>query len=129
MAIFNSESVHAEANVIVTPTCGPNSGFSIRFDATGFSSNGLVHWKLIHSDGLEETSQFGSFETDGYGIFNESTYIEGLSPNEYKVYFFDDPDNDGQSDSGGAEFLSTISIPCGYGTQQNETSILTINTG
>jgi hypothetical protein len=121
---FSIQKVNAETNVIVNPTCGPASGFSIKFDATGFSPNGLVHWKLINSDGLEDMSQFGSFETDGYGIFNESTYIEGLSPNVYKVYLFDDPDNDSQPDSGGAEFSSTISIPCGYGIQQNETSSL-----
>ena len=121
---FSIQKVNAETNVIVNPTCGPASGFSIKFDATGFSPNGLVHWKLLNSDGLEDMSQFGSFETDGYGIFNESTYIEGLSPNVYKVYLFDDPDNDSQPDSGGAEFLSTISIPCGYGIQQNETSSL-----
>ena len=112
---FSIQKVYAETNVIVTPTCGPASGFNIKFDATGFSPNGLVHWQLINSDGLEDISQFGSFETDGYGIFSESTYIEGLSPNVYKVYLFDDPDNDSQPDSGGAEFLRTISIPCGYG--------------
>jgi hypothetical protein len=115
------QKAYAEANVVVTPTCGPESGFNIKFDATGFSPHGIVHWKLIHSDGTEEMSQFGSFETNGYGIFSESTYIEELSPNVYKVYFFDDPDNDSQPDSGGAQFLSTISIPCGYGIQQNET--------
>jgi hypothetical protein len=115
------QKAYSEANVVVMPTCGPQSGFNIKFDATGFSPNGLVHWKLIHSDGLEEMSQFGSFETDGYGIFSESTYIEGLSPDEYKLYFFDDSDNDSQPDSEGAEFLSSISIPCRYGIQQNET--------
>jgi hypothetical protein len=116
------QKAYAEANVIVTPTCGPDSGFSIKFDATGFSPNGLVHWKLIRSDGSEEMSQFGSFETNGNGGFSESSYIEEeLSPDVYKVYFFDDLDNDSHPDPGRAEFLSTISIPCGYGIQQNET--------
>jgi hypothetical protein len=123
---FSIQKVNAETNVIVTPTCGPASGFNIKFDATGFSPNGLVHWKLIHSDGSEDMShedmsQFGSFETDGYGSFSESTYIEGLSPDAYTIDFFDDLDRDSKPDPGRADFLSRISLPCGNAIQQNET--------
>ena len=120
--LISIQKAYAEANVVVTPTCGPDSGFNIKFDATGFSPNGLVHSKLIHSDGSEEVNQFSKFETNGIGGFSGSTYIEeGLSPDVYKVYFFDDLDRDGKPDLGRAYFLSTISIPCGYGIQQNGT--------
>jgi hypothetical protein len=117
---FSIGKAYSEANVIVTPTCGPASGFNIQFDAIGFSPNGLVYGKLVHSDGSEETNQFSKFETNGNGSFSGSTYVKKLSPDVYTIDFFDDIDRDSEPDSGGAEFLSSISIPCGYGIQQNE---------
>jgi hypothetical protein len=99
--------------VVVTPICGPSSGFGIKFNATGFSPNGLVYWQLIHSNGSKATNQFGSFETDRNGAFSEPTYFgECLSPDVYTVYFFDDPNNDGTPDPAGAESSADASIPC-----------------
>jgi hypothetical protein len=116
--------VYGQASVAVTPTCGPSpgqggegheegEGFNIIYNATGFSPSGLVHWKLFHSNGSEAINQFGSFETDVNGGFSEPTYIgEGLSPDVYTIYFFDDLNNDGTRDPGGAESSATVSIPC-----------------
>lgn len=123
-AIISTDKVYGQANVVVAPTCGPPSGqegegheegegFGITFNATGFSPNGIVHWKLIHSNGSEATNQFGSFETDTNGSFSERTYIgEGLSPDVYTIYFFDDLNNDSVRDADGAESSATVSIPC-----------------
>jgi hypothetical protein len=123
-SIISIGEAYGQASVVVTPTCGPSAGqsgegheegegFNITYNATGFSPDGIVHWKLIHSNGSEAINQFGSFETDTNGGFSEPTYIgEGLSPDVYTIYFFDDLNNDGTRDPGGAESSATVSIPC-----------------
>jgi hypothetical protein len=116
--------VYGQASALVTPTCGPPSGqsaesheegegFNIILNATGFMPNGVVHWKLIHANGSEAINQFGSFGTDAKGSFSEPTYIgEGLPPDVYTIYFFDDLNNDGTRDPGGAESFASVTIPC-----------------
>ena len=100
-------------NVDVSPSCGPTSGFTINFDATGFEPNGLVQWMLIYSNGTQTLGPFGMFKTDENGSFRESTYTERQFPDTYTLYFFDDLNNDSEPDPGGAKFTTNISIPCG----------------
>lgn len=123
-SIISISEVYGQASVVVTPRCGPPSGlggegheegegFNITYNATGFMPNGIVHWKLIHANGSEATAQFGSFETDANGSFSEPTSIgEGLTPDVYTIYFFDDLNNDSIRDPGGAESSASVTIPC-----------------
>lgn len=101
------------ANVNVSPSCGSTSGFTINFDATGFEPNGLVHWMLIHSNGTQILGPFGMFKTDENGSFRETTHTERQLPDTYTLHFFEDLNNDSKPDLEGAEYVTTVGIPCG----------------
>ena len=99
-------------NVDVFPNCGPTTGFSILFDAKGFSPNSSVSWRFLHSEGSETLGPFGSFSTDEKGEFKEFTYSEEQTPDEYTIHFFDDFNRDFKADRQGEKSEATLIIPC-----------------
>ena len=111
------EQVYASTNtqptVIVSPDCGPSSGFSINFNADGFAPNGNVMWQFINSDNKVMLGPFGMFSTNRTGGFSETTHTESQPSDVYTVYFFDDVDNNGKLDQGGAKYKVKIPMPCG----------------
>jgi hypothetical protein len=122
---IGEQEVHAQEQrepiVIISPDCGPSSGFNIYFDANGFTPNGSVHWEFVSSDGLELVGPFGMFATNSTGGFNEVTNTEEQSPDVYTLRFFDDIDNDGRPDESGARFSTNVSMPCLQYSNNNET--------
>jgi hypothetical protein len=69
-------------------------------------------WQFINSDDKVMLGPFGMFETDSTGGFSEVTYTESQPSGAYTVYFFDDVDNNGKLDQGGAEYEAEVSMPC-----------------
>jgi hypothetical protein len=110
--VYVYASTNTQPTVIVSPDCGPSSGFSITFNANGFAPNGNVMWQFINSDDKVMLGPFGMFETDSTGGFSEVTYTESQPSGAYTVYFFDDVDNNGKLDQGGAEYEAEVSMPC-----------------
>jgi hypothetical protein len=105
-------STSTKPTVIISPDCGPSSGFSITFNANGFVPNGNVMWQFINSDDKVMLGPFGMFETNRTGGFSETTHTEEQSPDAYTIYFFDDVDNNGKLDQGGAKYKAKLPMPC-----------------
>lgn len=58
----------------------------------GFNPNGNVDWEFVDSKGIQD--QYGYFETNETGGFNDYTIAEELEPDTYTLRFFDDKDID-----------------------------------
>ena len=105
-------STSTKPTVLISPDCGPSSGFSITFSVNGFVPNGNVMWQFINSDDKVMLGPFGTFETNRTGGFTETTHTESQSSDVYTIYFFDDVDNDGKLDQGGAKYKAKLPMPC-----------------
>jgi hypothetical protein len=105
-------STNTRPRVIVSPDCGPSSGFSIAFNANGFAPNGNVMWQFINSHDKVMLGPYGMFATNSTGGFSETTHTESQPSDVYTIYFFDDVDNDGRLDQGGAKYKVQVSMPC-----------------
>jgi hypothetical protein len=104
-------TVFAEPKVDVSPTCGPHEpGFNIVINANGFMPNSTVAYKFVTSD--SKIPLYGYFETNSTGGFNDITFADDLKPDNYKLYFADDANNDNVFDIGAKRIYANVSIPC-----------------
>ena len=103
-------STSTKPTVIMSPDCGPSSGFGITVNANGFVPNGNVMWQFINSDG--KVDPFGMFETNRTGGFTDTTHTDSHSSDVYTINFFDDVDNNGKLDQGGAKYKAKLPMPC-----------------
>jgi hypothetical protein len=110
MLYFPSFYVFAESQVIVSPLCGSEEGFSVNINANNFSPNTHVSWVLFDSN-LDP--QFnGYFATNSTGGFKEVTYVDHLLMGEYQMFFFDDSDINYMYDNENNIYKTSLTIPC-----------------
>ncbi len=107
---FPSFSVFAESQVIVSPLCGPEEGFSMNINANNFSPNSHVSWVLFDSN-LDPRFN-GYFATNSTGGFKEVTYVDHLLIGEYQIFLFDDSDINYMYDNEENIFKTSLTIPC-----------------
>jgi hypothetical protein len=100
----------AQPNVEISPSCGPESGFDIKISAKGFSPNTNINWQIVSSDG--EIPLYGYFETDSDGKISDTTFADQLMKGNYKLYFGEDADDDGEVDSSNGDNYVGLDIPC-----------------
>jgi hypothetical protein len=111
LASINNISVFAEPKVDISPTCGPHEpGFNIVINANGFMPNSTVAYKFVTSD--SKIPLYGYFETNNTGGFNDVTFADDLKPDNYKLYFADDANNDNVFDIGSKRIYANVTIPC-----------------
>ena len=62
-------SVEANAqSIVISPDCGPQSGFEINFNVNGFEANSNVYWVIMHQD-TDNVSSMGYYKTNSTGGF------------------------------------------------------------
>ena len=111
LASISNISVFAEPKVDISPTCGPHEpGFNIVINANGFMPNSTVAYKFVTSD--SRIPLYGYFETNNTGGFNDVTFADDLKPDNYKLYFADDANNDNVFDIGSKRIYANVTIPC-----------------
>jgi hypothetical protein len=67
----------------------------------------------ISYSGNSNNFKIGYFPTNSIIGFSEPAFIEeGLVEGKYDIQFFDDANNDGNSDPGKNEFIVSISVRC-----------------
>ena len=111
LASIGIMSVFAEPKVDISPTCGPHEpGFNIVINANGFMPNSTVAYKFVTSE--SKIPLYGYFETNSTGGFNDITFADDLKPDQYKLYFADDADNDNVFDIGSKRIYANVTIPC-----------------
>lgn len=108
--VSTSPRAFAAPLVMVSPTCGPSSGFNIVVDANGFAPNTNVNWKII--DSHNGIPQYGYFQTNSTGGFNDVTFADDLKADNYKMAFGTDSNNDNRFDAGAPIVFSNLTIPC-----------------
>ncbi len=109
-----------QPTVFVSPPCGPTSGFSLVFNANGFTPNGNVHWQVHRPTGEQTYGPYGYFATNATGGFLEPTGIEEgvepgtevIPPGTYVLQFFDDLNLDGRADPGAKRTNAMVKVPC-----------------
>ncbi|MDQ3970707.1 MAG: hypothetical protein M3227_03370 [Thermoproteota archaeon] len=109
-----------QPTVIVSPPCGATSGFSLVFNANGFTPNGNVHWQVHRPTGEQTYGPYGYFATNATGGFLEPTGIEEgvepgtevIPPGTYVLQFFDDLNLDGRADPGAKRTNAMVKVPC-----------------
>jgi hypothetical protein len=110
-----------QPTVIVSPLCGPTAGFSLVFNANGFTPNGNVHWQVHRPSGEQTYGPYGYFATNATGGFLEPTSgmedgvdpgTEIIPPGTYVLQFFDDLNLDGKADSGAKKANAMVKVPC-----------------
>src|SRR6476661_6975388 len=69
--------------VLISPSCGPKSGFSVIINAKGFEPNGVLAWKLVDSDG--NAPLIGYFHIDANGKVKDTTAIDDVKSGHYKL--------------------------------------------
>ncbi|HJU78412.1 MAG TPA: hypothetical protein VJ599_02465 [Nitrososphaeraceae archaeon] len=111
LASISNMSVFAEPKVDISPTCGPHEpGFNIVINANGFMPNSTVAYKFVTSE--SKIPLYGYFETNSTGGFNDVTFADDLKPDNYKLYFADDDNNDNVFDIGSKRIYANVTIPC-----------------
>lgn len=111
LANMSIMSAFAEPKVDISPTCGPHEpGFNIVINANGFMPNSTVAYKFVTSE--SKIPLYGYFETNSTGGFNDITFADDLKPDNYKLYFADDADNDNVFDIGSKRIYANVTIPC-----------------
>jgi hypothetical protein len=111
LASDSNMSVFAEPKVDISPTCGPHEpGFNIVINANGFMPNSTVAYKFVTSE--SKIPLYGYFETNSTGGFNDVTFADDLKPDNYKLYFADDANNDNVFDIGSKRIYANVTIPC-----------------
>ena len=111
IAAFNIMNAFAEPKVDISPTCGPHEpGFNIVINANGFKPNSTVAYKFVDSE--SKIPLYGYFETKDTGGFNDVTFADDLKPDNYKLYFADDNNNDNVFDIGSKRIFANVTIPC-----------------
>lgn len=111
IASISNMSVLAEPKVDISPTCGPHEpGFNIVINANGFMPNSTVAYKFVTSE--SKIPLYGYFETNNTGGFNDVTFADDLKPDNYKLYFADDANNDNVFDIGSKRIYANVTIPC-----------------
>jgi hypothetical protein len=95
---------------IISPECGEIEDHRINLTINGFNPNGNVDWEFVDSKGKQD--QYGYFETNETGGFNDYTIAEELEPDTYTLRFFDDKDIDYIKDSNASEVLLNYQVPC-----------------
>lgn len=111
LASISNMSVFAEPKVDISPTCGPHEpGFNIVINANGFMPNSTVAYKFVTSE--SKIPLYGYFETNSTGGFNDVTFADDLKPDNYKLYFADDANNDNVFDIGAKRIYANVTIPC-----------------
>ena len=104
-------NVFGEPVLLISPSCGPaKPGFNIQVNATGFTPNTQVDWKLISSDNQIPT--YGYFQANKTGGVNDVVFVGDLKEGDYKIYFGIDPDADGIMDTKSPMTYANISMPC-----------------
>ena len=99
-------------NIVISPDCGPQSGFEINFNVNGFEANSNVYWVIMHQN-TDTVSSMGYYKTNSTGGFNEDTFTEDeLLKGNHDVIFFDDKDKNAKVDKGKEEHKTTLLIPC-----------------
>ena len=97
--------------VLISPSCGPKSGFSVIINAKGFEPNGVLAWKLVDSDG--NAPLIGYFHIDANGKVKDTTAIDDVKSGHYKLQVGDDRNIDFKFDSPSLiQSQSNITIPC-----------------
>ncbi|HJR84538.1 MAG TPA: hypothetical protein VJ772_04110 [Nitrososphaeraceae archaeon] len=111
IASISNMFVFAEPKVDISPTCGPHEpGFNIVINANGFMPNSTVAYKFVTSE--SKIPLYGYFETNNTGGFNDVTFADDLKPDNYKLYFADDANNDNVFDIGSKRIYANVTIPC-----------------
>jgi hypothetical protein len=109
-----------QPTVIVSPPCGPTTGFSLVFNANGFTPNGNVHWQVHQPTGEQTYGPYGYFATNATGGFLEPSGMdegvepgtEIIPPGTYVLQFFDDLNFDGRADPGAKRTNAMVKVPC-----------------
>jgi hypothetical protein len=96
ISLSQSTALGQQPDVKNSPSCGPKSGFNMDIEATGFSPNTNVGWKLVSS--FNETPLSGYFQTENTGGISDTTFTDDIKTSHYKMYFDEDANNDGRFD-------------------------------
>lgn len=109
-AIGNRQEITSESKVSISPSCGPTNGFTITVSVYGFKPHTTVNWKLVNSNEL--IPMYGYFSTNNEGQLSDIIKLDDLKEDSYKIYFGEDVDNDGQTDSPSDMIYAELNIPC-----------------